>query len=127
MARILVIDDDSMIRAILKEMLSRAGHEVAEAGDGDEALELYKADPVDLVITDLFLPPSGGLTLITQLKELNPEARIFAISGVALTDTEVRYETNPGQLAMERGALRTFRKPFSKQEMLEAVAECLEG
>ena len=127
MARILVIDDDSMIRAILKEMLSRAGHEVTEAGDGDEALELYKAAPVDLVITDLFLPPSGGLTLITQLKELNPEARIFAISGVALTDTEVRYETNPGQLAMERGALRTFRKPFSKQEMLEAVAECLEG
>jgi hypothetical protein len=46
---------------------------------------------------------------------------------VALTDTEVRYETNPGQLALERGALRSFRKPFSKEEMLGAISELLEA
>ena len=108
-------------------MLSGAGYDVVQAADGDKALELYETDPADLVITDLFLPPSGGLALITQLKEADPKAKIIAISGVALTDTEVRYETNPGQLALERGALRSFRKPFSKEEMLGAISELLEA
>ncbi len=127
MAKILVVDDDGIIRAILRDMLSGAGYEIIEAEDGDMALEVYKADPVDLVITDLFMPPSGGLAVIEQLREADPEARIIAISGVALTDTEVRYETDPGQLAIQRGALRAMRKPFGKQEMLEAVAEALAG
>ncbi|MDP6777091.1 MAG: response regulator [Candidatus Latescibacteria bacterium] len=127
MAKILVVDDDRIIRAILRDMLSGAGYDVVQAADGDKALELYETDPADLVITDLFLPPSGGLALITQLKEADPKAKIIAISGVALTDTEVRYETNPGQLALERGALRSFRKPFSKEEMLGAISELLEA
>ena len=127
MARILVADDDRIIRAILREMLSGAGHEVVQAPDGDKALEIYKAGAIDLVITDLFMPPSGGLAVIEQLKEVDPEARIIAISGVALTNTEVRYEMDPGQLAIQRGADRTLRKPFGKKEMLDAVAECLEG
>ena len=68
MARILVIDDDSMIRDLLREMLEQDGHDVVEAEDGEEGVRISHQARADLVITDLFLPPRGGLAVIQQLR-----------------------------------------------------------
>ncbi len=81
MARILVVDDDERIRALIRRGLKKLGHEVVEAGDGAAALERLRADPVDLLITDLYMPGMEGLELIQKARAAWPELDIIAISG----------------------------------------------
>ena len=67
MARILVIDDDAHIRALLEEMLGSLGHEVVSAADGNAGLALHRANPVILVLTDIFMPEKEGLGTILDV------------------------------------------------------------
>jgi CheY-like chemotaxis protein len=75
MARILVIDDDSVIREMILDILARTDHDVAEASDSTKGVDFFRQNPVDLVITDLFLPPLGGLEVIKQLRKDFPRSR----------------------------------------------------
>jgi DNA-binding NtrC family response regulator len=81
MARILIIDDDEPIRRTLRRMLELAGYDVVEAADGREGVELYKADSVDLVLTDLIMPEKEGIQAAAELRHYDPEVKIIAISG----------------------------------------------
>ncbi len=81
MARILVVDDDERIRTLIRRGLKKLGHEVIEAGDGAAALKRLRADPVDLLITDLYMPEMEGLELIQKARAAWPELGIIAISG----------------------------------------------
>jgi CheY-like chemotaxis protein len=67
MARILIIDDNALLRALLQLQLEAAGHQVCEAADGAEGLRLYRDGGADLVLCDLFLPHHEGLQTIRQL------------------------------------------------------------
>ena len=67
MARILLIDDEKLIRALLRSVLEGAGHQVSEAANGRDGLGLYRQQPVDLVITDIAMPERNGLELILDL------------------------------------------------------------
>ncbi len=120
-ARILVIDDEYEVRVALRKILARAGHEVVEAANSEEGVRLFLQEPTDLVITDLFVPVKGGLEIIRELKANYPEVKIIVISGSAadfLRDTT--------SLAKQYGALRALEKPFSPEEIIEAVQELLE-
>ncbi len=79
--KVLVIDDDEAMRGYLRMVLQKEGYEVAEAADGHEGLAACRADPPDLVITDLVMPNKGGLETIGELKRDFPQVRIIAISG----------------------------------------------
>jgi two-component system response regulator (stage 0 sporulation protein F) len=68
MPRILVIDDERMVRILLREVLERAGHEVLEATDGAMGLEIFEGEPTDLIITDIRMPGMGGLEFISALR-----------------------------------------------------------
>ena len=81
MARILVVDDDKVMRLLLRAMLERQGHSVVEAENGDEGLSYYRAAPTDLVITDIQMPVMDGLQMIKALRGDFPTAKIIAISG----------------------------------------------
>src|SRR5688572_234064 len=81
MQRILVIDDDEQVRALLYEILDRAGFKVVEATNGVEGLKLYRAQPADLVITDLIMPEKEGVETILELRREFPDVRVVAISG----------------------------------------------
>lgn len=120
MQRVLIIDDDEQFRALLYEILDRAGFEVVEAGNGVDGLKLYRQQPADLVITDLIMPEKEGVETIMELRDEFPEARIIAISG---------GERIGGRdylpIAARLGARRTLAKPFSRQEILTAVRETL--
>ena len=127
MARILIVDDDGMMRQMVREMLERAGHDVAESGAGDDGVRLFERNRFDLVITDLFMPPKGGLEVIKELKAITPGVKIIAITGVEVSGTGYRHDVDPRQLALEAGACHTFRKPFGQDEMLAAIDEILAG
>ncbi len=81
MARILIVDDDESIRRTLRRMLESAGYDVVEAADGQEGVELYKEDSVDLVLMDLIMPEKEGIQAAAELRHYDPEVKIIAISG----------------------------------------------
>jgi two-component system, chemotaxis family, chemotaxis protein CheY len=119
-AFVLIIDDDSSIRRVLRGALERAGHRVDEARNGVEGMQCYRAAPADLVITDLFMPDQDGIETIQELRDEFPEARILAISGGAVGTT-----TGTLTDAMLFGANATLAKPFTMQQLTNAVAGLL--
>ena len=118
MARILVIDDDPDMRALLEQTLKSAGHEVALAADGRQGVDQYRANPADLVITDLYMPGQEGLETIIELRKRFPEAAIMAMSGRATAATML-------SVAQKLGALEILQKPFDTGELLKAVGKAL--
>lgn len=78
--RILLVEDDVLVRIVTAELLVELGYAVAEAGDGAEARRLF-ADQPDLMITDVELPDADGLELAAEFRALRPEAPIVVASG----------------------------------------------
>ena len=81
MARILIIDDDSLVRDALVLMLEHEGHEVMEAANGREAIRIIREWQPDLVITDIIMPETDGFETIRELRNTAAELKIIAISG----------------------------------------------
>lgn len=120
MARILIIDDESQIRSMLRLMLERVGYEIAEAPDGIEGIRQYRENPADLIITDLIMPNKDGIGMIIDLKKEFPQVKIIAMSGGGVNRPEGYLDG-----AKKLGATRTLTKPIDRDEMLKAVKETL--
>jgi DNA-binding response OmpR family regulator len=118
MARILVIDDDEEVRQMLRRILEHDGHEVEEAANGDLGIRAFKANPADLVITDIIMPDKEGIETIRDLHRAYPDLKIIAISGGGRVGPSDYLHA-----ARMLGAKRTFTKPFSRQEILDTVHE----
>ena len=114
MPTILVIDDEAGIRALLRTVLEAAGHEVEEAVNGRQGLDLYRRRPTDLINTDIDMPELNGLDMMLALTHRFLDAKVIAISGVG-------GEANVLDRAKLLGARRTFHKPFSMPQLLDAV------
>lgn len=114
MPTILIIDDEAGIRTLLRSVLEAAGHEVKEAVNGRQGLDLYRRRPTDLIITDIDMPELNGLDMMLELTRQFLHAKVIAISGVG-------GETNVLDVAKLFGARRTFHKPFSMPQLLDAV------
>lgn len=124
MARVLILDDEKDMRSVLREVLETGGHEVYEAEDGDKGVAVYRQEQPDVVITDIIMPEKNGLEAIQELRREFPEVRIIAIStGGSLFESNSLYLN----FAKEIGADRILPKPFSNQEILDAVESLLEG
>lgn len=120
MARILIIDDNELVRAALVLLLEREGHEVLEACDGSHALRALDACIPDLVITDINMPEMEGFQVIRDLRKIVPGLKIIAISGggsIGCQDVLKR--------ASEVGADKAFAKPIDRGEFLESVTRLL--
>ena len=120
MAHILVIDDDSSIRTLLRRFLENAGHEVIEASNGRIALDMQREAPADLIITDIFMPEKEGTEFIMDMGDEFPTAKVIAISGGGNVE-----DVDFLDLAKNLGALKTFQKPFKQADLLAAVEELL--
>ncbi len=81
MPRILLIDDDQLLRTALRLSIEKSGYEVVEAGDGREGLAAYRAGRFELVVTDMVMPGMEGVETIGELRKLDPRLPIIAISG----------------------------------------------
>jgi two-component system, chemotaxis family, chemotaxis protein CheY len=121
MASILVVDDDPEVLTAVQEALSRTGHQVGVASNGKSGLDAIREQPVDLVITDIFMPEKGGLELITDVQRECPRTKIFAIS----TDTPQRG-VDVLRVARMLGAQRSFQKPLDMSTVLDAVHQEVE-
>lgn len=118
MARILIVDDSPTIRRMLHDILIKAGHEIAgEANTGVKGyLEYIRCNP-DLVTMDLGMPTMNGLTAMSKILAPFPNARFIVIS--AVEEKAVVLE------ALQRGARGFLLKPFTEQQVVEAVSSIL--
>jgi two-component system chemotaxis response regulator CheY len=115
---ILIVDDSSSLRTVVRMALTRAGYEVLEAGDGVEGLKaLDKAAKVHLIVSDVNMPNMDGITFVTQVKQ---HARHRFTPVVMLTTEGEDDIKNRGRLA---GAKAWMVKPFNPPQLLDAVSK----
>lgn len=118
---ILVADDEDSIRSLLQHFLRNGGHRVVVVGNAHEACDAMRKDTFDLVITDVLMPEGDGLDLITELRKVQPQARILAMSGGG------RYLEGSDYLKLAKGlgAHTALMKPFTWEQLQDAIKVAL--
>ena len=117
---ILIADDDAAIRGLLAELLRDEGYEVAEAVSGEEALERYKTQPFDLILTDIRMAGMDGIALLQEVRSVNADAHVIIMTSHASMDTALS--------ALKLGAYDYLLKPFESLDLvLTAVKRSVES
>ena len=116
-ARILVVDDEKLIRWSVAERLQRGGYEVLSAESGEQALEVVATTPPDLILLDVRLPGIDGVQTLQRALSLHPEVAVLMMSAHSTVDVAVE--------AMKHGAIDFLVKPFPFQQLDEAVERAL--
>lgn len=116
MASILIVDDDQQIRKLLVRLLEKEGHQVGVASNGIEAVKQYSGNQVDLVITDIVMPEKEGIETIMDLKRIDPQVKIIAISGGGKVNADHYLK-----MAQSLGAQETIEKPIEKNHLLKKI------
>ena len=88
MAKILVIDDEPGIRGLLDTLLSRKGYDVALASSGQKGLELFRRERPDVIVLDLKMPGMDGLTVLQQVRSLDPKQLVIILTGAGTPEAE---------------------------------------
>ena len=115
---ILIIDDDSLLRQTLREMLERLGYQVREAEDGAAGIAELEAEEPLLVITDILMPNKEGIETIHDIRRLHAALPIIAMSGGGVTG-DMSFLEYAGKL----GADRVLRKPIRLHDLETTVRE----
>jgi two-component system, chemotaxis family, chemotaxis protein CheY len=116
--KLMIVDDSNIVRRrIERSQQFEDLHVVGTAGNGLEALELFRRTDPDVVTMDLTMPHMDGIECIAQLVALKPAVRILVISALADKATAVE--------AMEKGANGFLNKPFTDRQLNEAIAELM--
>ncbi len=117
--KILIVDDDEVIRNLLLDTLSPDGYSVESASNAEEALEKIKKEMFTLIITDLRMPGGlEGLELLKTIRSMNIDSEVMIITGYGTPDSVVE--------AMKNGAIDYIEKPFKLPEFRNLVAQVLE-
>jgi two-component system, NtrC family, response regulator HydG len=118
MAKVLVVDDQRNMRTTLAMMLRGAGHEVAEAADGDTACDMVAQESYDIVLTDLKMGATDGMGVLRHTKEISPLSEVMVMTAYGTIESAVE--------AMRSGAYDYIQKPFTEEELLVKVQKALE-
>ena len=124
MARILLIDDDEIVRSSIAAMLQISGHEVVEAGSCEQGVAIFATVPIDLTITDMVMPGQDGTETIVRLRTVKATTPIIAISGArAFPMPEMAGDAKIDVLDMARevGADALLGKPFTRKQLADLV------
>src|SRR5271169_3366720 len=116
--RILVVEDDDNLRRVTQVQLEKAGHETTTAMDVPQALEILKASPHDLVLTDMNLPGLSGLDLLKTVRVEYPDTMVILVTAYGTVETAVE--------AMKSGAYDYLTKPVHPYELRTLVSRALE-
>ncbi len=117
-ARILIVDDEALVRWSLRERLTAEDYDVFEAGLASEALERLSTTEIDLVLLDFKLPDGDGLSILRRVKELSAETQVIMITAFSTVENAVE--------AMKLGAYHYVNKPFNLDEVVMLVEKALE-
>jgi DNA-binding NtrC family response regulator len=115
--RILVIDDEEIVRISCKKCLVPEGFDVDVAANGREGITLTKANKYDLVLTDLKMPDMDGMEFLMNMKKDQPNAKVIMITGYSTVEHAVK--------ALKLGAYDYIEKPFTPDTLITAVKEAL--
>ncbi len=113
MARIILAEDDESMRRFLKGALEKAGHEVVDFGQGDEALSELESNVFDLLLTDIVMPVMDGIELARRAAEIDPNLKIMFITGFAAV------ALNPENNAPKDA--KVLSKPFHLRDLVQEV------
>lgn len=117
-AKILVIDDEPLMREFIEEAMTRAGYRVISCGSGVEGIELIKNQPFDLIITDLKMSPIDGIEVLGETVKISPETPVIIMTAYATIDTAIE--------ALKKGAVDYLIKPFTPEVIEIAVKRALD-
>lgn len=117
--RVMIVDDSSSLRQVVRFTLEQAGYEVLEAADGQEALEKLALNRVKMVITDLFMPRMDGIELIRRMRA---EHALKFLPVIMLTTESSLDKKKEGKRA---GATGWIVKPFSPEQLIGVVRKVL--
>jgi len=118
MAKVLIVDDATFMRMMVKDILEKNGYEVVgEASNGVKAVEIYKAENPDIVTMDITMPEMDGIEAVKQIKEFDPSAKIVMCSAMGQQSMVMD--------AIRAGAMDFIVKPFQSDRVLEAVKKVL--
>lgn len=115
--RVLIVDDEPLIRWCLAETLSDCGHSILEAGDGDAAVRALAdgAEPVDVILLDYHLPDSNDLNMLSTVRRMAPNAVVIVMTAFGTPEVV--------KGALDLGAYRVLPKPFEVHEIAELVLQ----
>ena len=126
MTRILVVDDDPMVCMAIEVFLQRHGFEVIVTDGGEAGLRALDRGGIDLMIVDIFMPHMRGFESIRIFHERAPAIPLVAMSGYAFANLNTPAPDFL-RMALELGASRCLRKPFTPVALLTVINECLAG
>ncbi|MBX3237925.1 MAG: response regulator [Nitrospiraceae bacterium] len=119
MAALLVIDDEPGVLEFLALVLRQAGHTVVTADNGREAFRILHQSPVDLVLTDIYMPEQDGIELVQRVRSQFPEIKLIAISGGVGGESLL-------EAAGRLGADAALSKPVTSNDLIKTVAQVLQ-
>jgi two-component system, chemotaxis family, chemotaxis protein CheY len=122
MKKILVIEDNPIVRSTVGRILQAGGYEVISANDGLQGVAAFRKEQPDLVVTDIIMPEQEGIETIRQILTDRPNAKIIAISGGGRIGN-----TDFLQIARKVGATEVLPKPFDPDDLLQLVSNCLKA
>jgi DNA-binding NtrC family response regulator len=115
MKKVLVIDDEEIVRLSCERTLRPAGYDVSVAAGGREGVELLEKESYALVLLDLKMPDMDGIEVLNRIQESWPDTKVVMITGYSTVDTAVQ--------ALRLGAVNFIEKPFTPDTLLKAVEE----
>ncbi len=118
MKNILVVDDDTELRANLSKILRDKGYHTDEAPTGKEAIEKVIPKEFDIVLLDLMMPKMSGMDVLVEIRKLRPRTKVIMITAFATVDNAVE--------AIKKGASDYISKPFKIEELLTTIRRVLE-
>lgn len=111
--KILIAEDDSLVREAVRQLLAREGYCVGTAPDGLEAIKILTMDEVDLVVTDVRMPGAGGMDVLRHARRVAPDTAVIIMTAYGTLETALE--------AMRQGAFDYLTKPFQIEQMTFAV------
>lgn len=118
MAKILVTDDSALMRTVLRNFISKEGHEVIEAKEGNEAVKKFKEEKPEMVFLDILMPNGlDGIAALKEIKKIDKNAKV-----VMVTSVREQKEFDEAKLQGVKGYIN---KPFSKEEITKVLKENL--
>src|SRR5512136_2284890 len=117
-AKILIVDDEGSVRALLAAVVKAEGFIFLEARDGEKALELVKSESPDLMLLDIRLPDINGMEVLRLAKEIDPDLSVIVLTGYS--------DTTGAVSAMKAGAFDYLCKPFELKDLVKAIHQALD-
>ncbi len=117
MSRIMVVDDAQFMRRRVNKLLTKNGHVVIEAGDGEEAVQSYRQDHPDAVLMDITMPRKDGLTALVEIRHFDPQAKVIMLTALGQQTMILQ--------AMQAGAKDFLVKPYEPERIMKALCKVL--